>query len=103
MEEDSSLLKDSFQRFIEEHPNPPAAFGTGNTFIDNFNASEHAKERVEAPFYPFRSKDEWEHARFLLNSSLSQAEVSEYLKLGHVNLSPLFSSKQKHLCYKLFF
>jgi len=96
MEEDlpakrSSLVQDYFGRFIEAHPDQPATFGSGNTFMDGFHNSQHAKERAEAPYYPFKSKDEWEHARFLLNSSLSQAEVSEYLELGHVSFILLLS------------
>ena len=40
--------------------------------------------RQQNPFYPFAGKSEWELARFLSQSSLSQGDIDDFLKLSWV-------------------
>ncbi|KIK31594.1 hypothetical protein CY34DRAFT_46106, partial [Suillus luteus UH-Slu-Lm8-n1] len=48
----------------------------GLTFLDLFDADEHAEYRKDNLFYPFASKEEWEIADFLLRSPLSMSAIN---------------------------
>ncbi|KAG2048233.1 hypothetical protein BDR06DRAFT_895929 [Suillus hirtellus] len=52
------------------------------TFLDLFDADEHADYRKENLFYPFASREEWEVADFLLHSALSMAAINNFLQLS---------------------
>ncbi|KAG2137000.1 hypothetical protein DEU56DRAFT_912773 [Suillus clintonianus] len=54
----------------------------GITFLDLFDADEHAEYRKENLFYPFTSREEWEVADFLLRSALSMAAINTFLQLS---------------------
>ncbi|KAG0705579.1 hypothetical protein DFH29DRAFT_980830 [Suillus ampliporus] len=58
----------------------------GVTFLDLFDADEHAEYRKENLFYPFASREEWEVADFLLRSALSMAAINTFLQLSMVYL-----------------
>ncbi|KAG1895266.1 uncharacterized protein F5891DRAFT_1194323 [Suillus fuscotomentosus] len=61
-----------------------------NTFLDLFDADEHAEYRKENLFYPFASREEWEVTDFLLRSALSMAAINNFLQLSmikHLQLS----------------
>ncbi|KAG2127301.1 uncharacterized protein EDB93DRAFT_1257060 [Suillus bovinus] len=45
----------------------------GLTFLNLFDADEHAEYRKDNLFYPFASKEEWEITDFLLRSPLMSA------------------------------
>ena len=67
--------------FTEFFPNASKIFGSGPTFIDNFDNDEFSKERQVHSHYPFASKDEWQLASFLLRSGLSMAALDLFFKL----------------------
>lgn len=56
----------------------------GVTFLDLFDADEHAECRKDNIFYPFTSREEWEVADFLLRSPLSMAAIDQFLRLPMV-------------------
>jgi hypothetical protein len=45
---------------------------------------EHQRKAGEAPWTPFESEDEWELARWLMSSGVSQKLINEFLKLNKV-------------------
>jgi hypothetical protein len=67
--------------FTEFYPGASKIFGSGPTFIDNFDNDEFSEERQAHPYYPFASKDEWQMASFLLRSGLSMAALDQFFKL----------------------
>ncbi|KAF8868601.1 hypothetical protein BD779DRAFT_1481169 [Infundibulicybe gibba] len=66
---------------IEEFPGAAQTFGTGRTFIDQFNMDQYSAERITNLYYPFASKAEWELASFLLQSKMSMAAIDAFLSL----------------------
>jgi hypothetical protein len=49
------------------------------TRFERLKAEQHAKGR--SPWYPFADEEEWELARWLVMSGLSQAEIDNFLKM----------------------
>ena len=45
------------------------------------------KENAQDPWYPFESQDEWELARWLILSGVSQEKMDAFLKLNAVSRS----------------
>lgn len=71
--------------YVEEYPGAAHVYsGNGLTFQDRFNRDKLAALRADNPFYPFASREEWELADFLLESSLGMAEINRFLKLSIV-------------------
>lgn len=60
-------------------------YGTGLTFMDQFDRDSFAPERKDHPYFPFASRDEWELASFLLRSNLSMSATDTFLKLKMVS------------------
>jgi len=56
-------------------------YGQGKSFMDQFDAHEHAHHRSDNLFYPFASKQDWEIASWLCRSNLSMNSVDEFLSL----------------------
>jgi len=69
----------------EFYPGASTIFGSGSTFMDNFNEDRFSKERQTHLYYPFSSKDEWQMASFLLRSGLSKAAMDRFFKLELVS------------------
>ena len=67
--------------FTEFYPGASKTFGSGPTFMDNFNKDQFSKERQVHSHYPFASKDEWHMGSFLLRSGLSMAALDQFFKL----------------------
>ncbi|KAE9391917.1 hypothetical protein BT96DRAFT_1000839 [Gymnopus androsaceus JB14] len=76
--------------------NAAEVVGQGRTYLDDFNDNHFSKERETNLYYPFASRAEWETASFLLNSSLTMAEIDSYLKLELTKNNKLsFATAQK--------
>jgi hypothetical protein len=71
--------------FTEFYPGASKIFGSGPTFMDNFDNDEFSKERQVHSHYPFSSKEEWHMASFLLRSGLSMAAMDQFFKLELVS------------------
>jgi hypothetical protein len=71
--------------FIEEYEGAAKEYGAGETFMSEFDRDRHATERVENPYYPFASRDEWGVAAYLLRSNLSMASIDVLLSLERVS------------------
>lgn len=65
-----------------------ATYGDGATFFDDYHEARMEAGLQEHPWAPFESEEEWELARWLLRSGLSQAEIDRYLKLDIVSEVP---------------
>jgi hypothetical protein len=70
--------------FSEFYPGASEIFGSGPTFMDNFDNDQFSKERRVHSHYPFASKDEWQMASFLLRSGLSMAALDQFFNLEFV-------------------
>jgi len=88
-----SPKQDPRQSYIYEyHPNMPVIYGRAESFMDRIIASNHC--RASNPYYPFNDEAEWNLARFLVRSSLTQTEIDKALKLnlvGFIHPLPLTS------------
>jgi hypothetical protein len=82
--------------FIEEYEGAAKEYGTGTTFMEEFDGDRYAGERVENLYYPFASRDEWELAAFLLRSDLSMASIDSFLSLNLVSVTSNFDYTYSH-------
>jgi Plavaka transposase len=73
--------------FVEEYEGAAKEYGTGTTFMDEFDRDQYAGERINNLYYPFASRNEWELAAFLLRSDLSMASIDSFLSLNLVRVS----------------
>lgn len=80
--------------FVEEYEGAAKEYGTGTTFMREFDGDRYAGERVENLYYPFASRDEWQFAAFLLRSDLSMASIDLFLSLNLVSVTCNFD----HAC-----
>jgi hypothetical protein len=74
---------------VDEYPGAADAYGPGQTFMDRFDADNHAEYRESNLYYPFASRDDWEVGEFLERSSLSMAAIDEFLSLDMVRFASL--------------
>ena len=72
----------------EFYPGASRIFGSGSTFMDNFDKDQFSEERQTHLYYPFASKNEWQMASFLLRSGLSKAATDQFFKLELVSKQP---------------
>lgn len=61
-------------------------YGKGTTFMGAFDTDSHADKRKDNLFYPFASREEWQLASFLLQSSLGMAAIDMFLSLNLVRI-----------------
>ena len=72
-------------------PGAGQTYGTGQTFMDKFDADQYAHYRSSNLYYPFASKAEWQLGSWLLQLKLSMQAINEFLRLDLVSLIYLFS------------
>jgi hypothetical protein len=58
---------------------------------------EHDRARRVGPWHPFEDQDEWELAKWLIESGLSQSEIENFLKLNVVSTWLLMTVQQQRL------
>ncbi|KAF9455600.1 hypothetical protein BDZ94DRAFT_1362207, partial [Collybia nuda] len=75
--------------FVESFQGAGEIFGTGKTFLDQFDKDNFAQERIDNIYYPFASQEEWELASYLLRSGLSMAAIDKFLSLYLIKKSGL--------------
>ncbi|KAK0460240.1 uncharacterized protein EV420DRAFT_1478757 [Desarmillaria tabescens] len=97
--EDEDDIVGPQEHFIQDFPwlagDPIVERGKLPPFFELFR---HQKvENGEAMWAPFSSRDEWELARWLMCSSISQKEIDSFLKLESIknNVNPSFGNKRK--------
>ncbi|KAJ7463128.1 hypothetical protein B0H11DRAFT_2159912 [Mycena galericulata] len=93
-------VEDEDARWVQDFPDDMEAgvpLGTCQTYFEKLR--EQQKEGGHAPWYPFESEDEWELARWLMTSGLSQKKMDEYLKLKSVRegIDPSFKDNRTFL------
>lgn len=66
-------------------PDAARVFKQGETFMDRFDADEHAGHRNENVFYPFALRRDWELASWISRSSLSMTSIDLFLSLELVS------------------
>jgi hypothetical protein len=89
----SSDIQGSWYR--EDFTGASGVYGTGKSFMGNFDSDSFAEQRKENLYYPFASKVDWEMASFLLRSRMSMAMINDFLKLGHVSTSLQLENPEK--------
>jgi hypothetical protein len=90
---------DDCEPFVDEYEGAAKEYGTGTTFMDEFDRDQYAGERIKNLYYPFASRDEWEFAAFLLRSDLSMASIDSLLSLNLVSSTCNFDhTKYSYLC-----
>lgn len=72
-----------------EHPNSPIFRPGGLNLLEAMELDEHAEKRLTNPFYPFASKMDWEVARFIYDTSLTQQQIDKFLQLDYVSVMSL--------------
>ncbi|KAF8814617.1 hypothetical protein BYT27DRAFT_7326430 [Phlegmacium glaucopus] len=75
------MADDEVGRFVQEYDGAAKGYGTGITFMQQFDRDTFTEERAENLYYPFASREEWELAAFLLRSDLSMAALDKFLSL----------------------
>ncbi|KAJ7159504.1 hypothetical protein C8R46DRAFT_906545 [Mycena filopes] len=93
-------VEDEDARWVQPFP-PEAAAGAilskCKTAFETYR--EEQRKAGCAPWQPFESEDEWEMARWLMTSGLSQKKVDEYLRLKKVRegIKPSFHNNRAFL------
>ncbi|PPQ82936.1 hypothetical protein CVT26_004943 [Gymnopilus dilepis] len=82
-------------RYVEDWPgNAGTIKGTG---LGVFEAHQRERQRDgREPWYPFESKEEWELAKWIMSSGISQAKTNDFLKLSSVRkgINPAFHNSR---------
>jgi hypothetical protein len=78
-------VEDEDDRWVQDFPEGLKA----GAVIDECNSQFEKLRRTQKterqePWYPFQNEDEWEMARWLMTSGLSQGKIDQYLKLKSV-------------------
>ncbi|KAJ7725295.1 hypothetical protein DFH07DRAFT_758708 [Mycena maculata] len=95
-------VEDEDARWVQDYPEEKEAgvpLEKCKTFFEKYRADQ--KREGHAPWYPFESKEEWELARWLMTSGLSQKKTDEFLKLKSVRegIDPSFRNNHTFLKY----
>jgi hypothetical protein len=74
-------------RFIEDFPRPAGLpYSAEKSQSSNFEHHlDEQKKAGDAPWAPFETEDEWELARWLMTSGVSQTKINTFLKLNKVS------------------
>jgi hypothetical protein len=85
VEDEDDITEDS--RFIEDFPRPAGLpHPVDKTRSSNFERHLDEQKRAgDAPWAPFETEDEWELARWLMTSGMSQTKMDSFLKLNKVS------------------
>lgn len=85
LEDEDDVTEDS--RFIEDFPTPAGLpHSADKTRSSNFERHlDEQKKAGDAPWAPFETEDEWELARWLMTSGVSQTKMHSFLKLNKVS------------------
>ncbi|KAE9383333.1 hypothetical protein BT96DRAFT_844117 [Gymnopus androsaceus JB14] len=83
--------------YTVEYQGAARVVGYGKTALDLFNEDRFSDHRRLNLYYPWASKGEWEVAQYLLKSSLSLADIDEFLKLELVEKMNLSFKTAKEL------
>ncbi|PSR76367.1 hypothetical protein PHLCEN_2v8507 [Hermanssonia centrifuga] len=87
--------------FVQYHASAGQKKQQGKTPFERIHEErEMAAGEETSAFAPFESQDEWELARWLMTSGLSQAEIDKYLKLEITRKRSALSFKNKHSFFK---
>ena len=88
--EDEDEITDE-SRFIEDFPTP-AGLPHSAYKMQSSDFERHLDEQKkvgDAPWAPFETEDEWELARWLMTSGISQTNINSFLKLNKVSRIPI--------------
>ncbi|GLB45368.1 hypothetical protein LshimejAT787_2200310 [Lyophyllum shimeji] len=65
-------------RWVEDYPGPAGSvYGRSQGTFEKYR--EKQEERGDPPWYPFESEAEWELARWLMTSGVSQSKIDSFL------------------------
>jgi hypothetical protein len=60
-----------------------ADFGPGENLLQAMERDQYEEQQKENIFYPFSSHEDWQLASWLLQGSLSQKSIDEFLRLEY--------------------
>ena len=85
VEDEDDITEDS--RFIEDFPEPAGLpHSADKTRLSDFERHLYEQKKAgDAPWAPFETEDEWELARWLMTSGMSQTKIDSFLKLNKVS------------------
>ena len=89
---------DDGKLFVDEYKGAAKEYGTGTTFMDEFDCDQYAGEHTKNLYYSFTLRDEWEFATSLLCSDLSMASIDSLLLLNLVSVACNFGHTYSYLC-----
>lgn len=69
-----------------DHPHCPISRPGGHNLLETMDLDQHADNRKTNLFYPFADKMDWEVARFIHDTSLTQQQIDRFLKLDYVRV-----------------
>ena len=83
---------DTESRWIEDFPYPAGVpIGEGVSRFEEWRRDQENKN--EPPWSPFKSREEWELAKWLITSGISQKKIDAFLELKTVRLSQNIMNK----------
>jgi hypothetical protein len=85
VEDEDDITQDS--RFIEGFPRPAGLpHSADETRSSKFERHLYEQKKTgDVPWAPFETEDEWELARWLMTSGVSQTKIDSFLKLNKVS------------------
>ncbi|KAF7333704.1 hypothetical protein MVEN_02326700 [Mycena venus] len=95
-------VADEDERWEQDFPEDLAAGDILDECKTQFEKLQHKQKTAgRQPWHPFESEDEWELARWLMTSGLSQSKIDEHLKLKVVRegINPSFHNSRAFLKY----
>ncbi|KAJ7235026.1 hypothetical protein B0H12DRAFT_1076218 [Mycena haematopus] len=93
-------VEDEDERWVQPFDEKHYAASTIRPCKTEFQRTKARQQKEkQAPWYPFESEDEWELARWLMTSGVSQTKTDEYLKLKVVRerINPSFHDNRTFL------
>ncbi|KAI0370412.1 hypothetical protein BV20DRAFT_1035905 [Pilatotrama ljubarskyi] len=85
--------------WIEDFPRSAGTtLGEAETYFESIQCQK--REAGESPWAPFESEDEWELARWLVTSGLTQSSIEKYLKLKTTQERTKPSFESNYLFYQ---
>ena len=85
VEDEDDITK--YSCFIEDFPEPAGLpHSADKTWLSDFEHHLYEQKKAgDVPWVPFETEDEWELARWLMTSGMSQTKIDSFLKLNKVS------------------
>ena len=79
------VIEQSENSFTKSHPTAGKTYGKGRTILQDIEErDQYIEDRKTNPFFPFRSRQDFEMGAWLSQSNASMSQIDAFLKLGFV-------------------